>query len=460
VTSSVCRLIPTKLGLLHSRKEKKLSGFSEPRLFGSTLHRSESVKYLGVILDSRLTWREHVDVKVRKAPNLSWDCRRAYGATWSLGPRVVHWLYVSIIRPSVTFASLVWWPGCQTASAKKKLSRIQRLACLGITGAMRTTPTNAVEALICLPPLELVVESEARSAAHRLWSLGFWSHLHPSRGHSSILMRRQQSDPISNMGVDVIKPKPVFEPKYRVHMLTTEDWTKGTSAPPVVKGLVWFTDGSKMRGRTGAGVYGQSVGKRLSFSLGKYATVFQAEIYAILACVYEIQFQNRSEKYVSICSDSQAALKALQAARTSSLVHSCQKALNYNSTRHAVGLFWVPGHGVRGNEIAHELAKGGPVLSFLGPQPALGVSRRHIRRKISRWLVNQHCARWRGLGDTQRQAREIISGYCLGGKARFLPSNRTQSRAVTGLLTGHNTLRRHLKTYWGCWTVHYLGDVE
>jgi hypothetical protein len=33
---------------------------------------------------------------------------------------------------------------------------------------------------------------------------------------------------------------------------------------------------------------------------------------------------------------------------------------------------------------------------------------------------------------------------CLGAKARFLSFNRTQSRAVTGLLTGPNTLRRHL----------------
>jgi len=31
-----------------------------------------------------------------------------------------------------------------------------------------------------------------------------------------------------------------------------------------------------------------------------------------------------------------------------------------------------------------------------------------------------------------------------GAKARFLSFNRIQSRAVTGLLTGHNTLRRHL----------------
>jgi len=82
-------------------------------------------------------------------------------------------------------------------------------------------------------------------------------------------------------------------------MLLREDWTKATGAPPVVKWLVWFTDRSKIKEGTGAGVYGQSVGRRLSFSLGRYATVFQAEIYAILACACEIQSQNRPEKYLS-----------------------------------------------------------------------------------------------------------------------------------------------------------------
>jgi hypothetical protein len=51
-----------------------------------------------------------------------------------------------------------------------------------------------------------------------------------------------------------------------------------------------------MREGTRAGVYGQSVGRRLSLSLGRPVTVFQAEIYAILAFVYEIQFQNRPGK--------------------------------------------------------------------------------------------------------------------------------------------------------------------
>jgi len=105
---------------------------------------------------------------------------------WSLRPRVVHWLYVAIVQPTISFASLVWWPGCQTASAKKKLSKVQRPACLRITGAIPMTPTGAIEALIGLPPLDLVIKGEARSAAHCLWSLGRWSYLHPQQGHSDL----------------------------------------------------------------------------------------------------------------------------------------------------------------------------------------------------------------------------------------------------------------------------------
>ena len=124
-------------------------------------------------------------------------------------------------------------------------------------------------------------------------------------------------------------------------MLTRGEWTRGTGTHYVLKGLIWFTYGSSMKEGTGTGVYGQSVGRRLSISLGRYATLFQAEIYGILACAYEIQLYGRTEKYVNICSYSQAALKALQAARTSPLVQQCQKALKVISNQHTVGLNWV-----------------------------------------------------------------------------------------------------------------------
>jgi hypothetical protein len=52
---------------------------------------------------------------------------------------------------------------------------------------------------------------------------------------------------------------------------------------------------------------------------------------------------------------------------------------------------------------------------------------------------------WRSakLNDCENMIQSSHSA-CLGTKARVLSFNRMQSRIVTGLLTGHNTLRRHL----------------
>jgi hypothetical protein len=114
------------------------------------------------------------------------------------------------------------------------------------------------------------------------------------------------------------------------------------------------------------------------------------------------------------------------------------------------GLLWdysgflVMPAGVRGNEIADELARDGSAQRFVGPESVLGVSRQNIRRNMKRWIENKHLALWPGPCSTQRQARELISGPDLATGARLLSFNRTQIRVVIGLLTGHNTLRRHL----------------
>jgi len=74
----------------------------------------------------------------------------------------------------------------------------------------------------------------------------------------------------------------------------------------------------------------------------------------------------------------------------------------------------------------------------------LGVSRQNKRRNSKCWIDNQHLVMWRGPCNTQRQARELISGPDLATRARLLSFNRAQSRVVIGLLTGHKTLMRHL----------------
>ena len=75
-----------------------------------------------------------------------------------------------------------------------------------------------------------------------------------------------------------MRPTYNLEPKYRVTMLTRENWTRCSGAPPEVKGLIWYTDGSKIKEGTRANVFGQTVRRRLSYTLGRYTTVFQAKI--------------------------------------------------------------------------------------------------------------------------------------------------------------------------------------
>ena len=84
-----------------------------------------------------------------------------------------------------------------------------------------------MEALTCLPPLELIVQGEARMAAHGLWSLDAGCTCIQTKD-TSILKQLQQSDPILNMEVDVMRPAFNLEPKYGVIMLTREDWTSAS----------------------------------------------------------------------------------------------------------------------------------------------------------------------------------------------------------------------------------------
>jgi len=79
-------------------------------------------------------------------------------------------------------------------------------------------------------------------------------------------------------------------------------------------------------------------------------------------------------------------------------------------------------------------ARGGNAVRFLGPEPALEVSRRDLQKRLVFWLLNQHGAQWRHLGYTESQAQSFISWCSMGTRAKFLTFNRIQSKVVIDLL--------------------------
>jgi ribonuclease HI len=177
--------------------------------------------------------------------------------------------------------------------------------------------------------------------------------------------------------------------------------------------LIWFTDGSRADSGTGPGICGLRPNSSLSFPLGKFATVFQTEIYAILQCACEYIRRAYKRKRILIFSDSQVALKALSSPKViSRLVAECLNALSELAHLTEVILVWVLGHrGILGNEEADKLARQASAMPLLGPEPALGIPKCSAREAIKNWIQYQHYSTWRDLPG-HRHGKLFIGKPC------------------------------------------------
>ena len=61
-----------------------------------------------------------------------------------------------------------------------------------------------------------------------------------------------------------------------------QEWLSGFVERRLEKQVTCYTDGSLIEGRACAGIYCREMGLEQSYSFGRYCTVFQAEIYAIM----------------------------------------------------------------------------------------------------------------------------------------------------------------------------------
>jgi hypothetical protein len=79
-------------------------------------------------------------------------CRVVVGQRWGLKPAMMSWIYTTVVGVVVTYASFVWWQRTELKTAHAELQKVQRLACLLTTGAMKSAPTIALKAMLDLPP--------------------------------------------------------------------------------------------------------------------------------------------------------------------------------------------------------------------------------------------------------------------------------------------------------------------
>jgi hypothetical protein len=117
------------------------------------------------------------------------------------------------------------------------------------------------------------------------------------------MTQNMKKEPILQMGSDKRILKHVYDKPFMITVPDRSEWKEGFQ-PDRNGGLIWYTDGSKTNQGTGAGVYCYGAGRKPSFSLGQYTTVFQAEVYAIKACAIEnldMNYKNRNIYTSTLC---------------------------------------------------------------------------------------------------------------------------------------------------------------
>lgn len=358
----------------------------------STITPTANHKFLGVILDQELRWKTHAAQAIAKGMKQALLLRRLSATSWGIPLKLMRQLYQSVVVPKVMYAASVWlqptYTGDHSSKTRgskgvaKRILTIQRTAALAATGALKTTPTDALLAHADILPAPLLIQHTLYRATLRLSSLPETHPLHSHvnriartnvKRHRAALHRLIHDLNVSPKEIETINPCPIPPSALPSHttVIATSKKEAIEDLRKVTDRTLVFTDGSCTGGQVGAAavmyVDHQHVAT-LRYHLGHESkhTVFEAEAAAMLLAAQLLRTRNETTYPVTILVDNQAVIRSSERPSAKPghhlLLHfrsSIRKTLNRQElTRKDVTIRWIAGHmEVEGNERADREAK-------------------------------------------------------------------------------------------------------
>jgi hypothetical protein len=165
----------TKYILIHFTRNRNLSTDAAIEITGTTIEPSNDARYLGVIFDKKLQFKEHTQYAVKKGTKFALAMSSAAKATWGAEFKYTRQLFTAVIAPRTDYAASIWHRvgdrKAQSIHQITELTKTQRLAMRAITGCFRTTPTAALEYETGLPPAGLRLERKILQSLTRMQTL-------------------------------------------------------------------------------------------------------------------------------------------------------------------------------------------------------------------------------------------------------------------------------------------------
>jgi ribonuclease HI len=448
-------------------------------LRGQRISSAPVVTFLGVKIDHELRWHAQGDSMVAKGQAWVAQIHRIAWVTRGVPPSLLRRLYLAVAVPRIYYAADV----CLVAGSRKgkiggaglvaRLTTVQRKAAVAITGAMRSTATDVLNAHANLMPVPVLIDKIRARAALRMATLPdthpLFSHVkraaarrvkrHPTPLHG--LMHDFELTPAEIETVDHTKADRNWAPDFRTVIPRSREAALmmdqcDTSTTQI------YTDGSGKDGRVGAAAVLYRDGRRirsLRYLLGLESehTVPEAESIAMVLGL-ELLRKERGVRRVSIAADNVGAIvrsasdKAAPMQYIWEMFRGKMRMVSRQFRNLALTIRWVPGHeGVPGNEEADRVAK---LAVEKGSSPArklpaqlrkpIPKSRQAAARQINKGLKERAARAWREsprFGRLNEIDRSMPSG-------RFLKLveglNRHQASILMQLRSGHAPLQAHL----------------
>ena len=371
---------------------RKHKNHEDPKLFlnGSEIPVVPQVKFLGLIFDNKLNFMPHITYikeKCKKALNI---LKVVSHMDWGADSKVLIQLYKSLILSKLDYGSFIY--GSAPKSYIRMLDPIQNEGLRLCLGAYKTSPARSLEVQAGVLPLKLRREQLALQYILKLranpnnpaYKCIFHRELtQPSaRRYKTIPTLRERLEESlsqSNINFENIStiqlpdtPPWSFDPIYTYWNLALN--LKSDTCPTVYKSEFYrikntllndhhflYTDGSKQDIKAASAACDQT-NYKIERMLD-YASIFSAELNAIILALEIIEFQHNTINKFVICSDSQSALQAIEGSNFQNpfLIFILEKLQYLRQEKNkSVCFLWIPSHiGIPGNEVVDKFAKRG-----------------------------------------------------------------------------------------------------
>jgi hypothetical protein len=125
------------------------------------LEQFNNIKYLGIIIDSKLNFIYHIIHMLRKYTTLIHALAKSVKLSWGLKHEALNSIYKAAILLLMLYGAPVWIDAMEKKCNKIIYSRIQRLMNIKIAKAYRTTSNKAL-CILTRTPIEVKAEETAK----------------------------------------------------------------------------------------------------------------------------------------------------------------------------------------------------------------------------------------------------------------------------------------------------------